>query len=248
MAAGIRALLDVADLIDVVLEVRDARLPRTTAVAGLHPRLKRKPTIVLLNRADLAERAATHVWIDALRDDGAAFATNATHAATLRAARSDLVARPRKRAVLRAAVVGAPNTGKSSVINALVRRKRAVAADRAGVTRHVRWMKLADGIELLDTPGLLEPRIASEDAAWQLFLCGSLPETAFDVEDAVAHFARWLGRRRPSLAPLVDLDAFASARGMRRRGGELDRRNAARKLVAMFRGGELFRLTFEMPE
>lgn len=249
MAAGIRAVLDVADLIDVVIEVRDARVPRATAVVALHPRLKRKPAIILLNRADLAEATPTRVWIAKLKDQGLeAFATTATHAGTLRAARAALLARPRKRAVLRAAVVGAPNTGKSSVINALGRRKRTVVADRAGVTRHTGWSKLEAGVELLDTPGLLPPRVESAEAAWQLSLCGSLPESAFDVEDTVDEFARWLAINRPHYAGRADLDRFANARGMRRRGGELDRRNAARRFVAEFRAGDLFRITFEAPE
>ena len=249
MAAGIRAVLDVADLIDVVIEVRDARVPRATAVAGLHPRLKRKPTIVLLNRADLAEPEATRSWLERLASSGvAAFAVTATHAGTLRPVRAALLGLPRKRGVLRAAVVGAPNTGKSSVINALGRRKRLAVADRAGVTRHARWSKLEPGVELLDTPGLLPPRVESAQTAWQLSLCGSLPESAVDMEETVDEFARWLARSRPRLAARADLDAFAAERGMRRRGGELDRRNAARTFVAQFRAGALFRVTFENPE
>lgn len=249
MAAGIRVVLEMADLIDVVIEVRDARLPRSTGVAHLHPRLRRKPTIVLLNRADLAEADATRKWVEQLKTVNAgAFATIATHAGTLRDARAALLSRPRKRGVLRAAVVGAPNTGKSSVINALGRRKRVAVADRAGVTRHAGWSKLETGVELLDTPGLLPPRVESAQAAWQLSLCGSLPESAFDMEETVDEFARWLAKNRPRSAPLADLDAFAAERGMRRRGGELDRRNAARTFVAMFRAGDLFRVTFERPE
>jgi ribosome biogenesis GTPase A len=248
MAAGIRAVVAVADLIDIVIEVRDARVPRSTAVADLHPRLRSKSQIALLNRADLAEDAATAAWLSALKAGGrAAFSTVGTKAATLRALRADLLSRPRKRAVLRVAVVGAPNTGKSSVINGLSRHKRAVVADKAGVTRHVRWLKLETGVELLDTPGLLPPRIVGDDAAWQLSLCGSLPETAFDVEETVAHLHAWLARHKAQLAASTELDAFAQARGMRRRGGELDRLNAARKLVSLFRAGKLFRATFEMP-
>ena len=249
MAAGIKRLLEAADLIDVVIEVRDARLPRSTAVADQHPRLSRKPRIVLLNRADLAAPPATARWVETLSTSARpVLAGVATQAATLRPLRDLLLARPRKHGVIRAAVLGAPNTGKSSVINALGRRKRATVEDRAGVTRHLRWMKIADGVELLDTPGLLPPRITSEDAAWQLALCGSLPESAFDVEETVDRLAHWLAERRPALAPRADLDAFAQARGMRRRGGELDRRNAARRFVAEFRAGDLFRITFEAPE
>jgi ribosome biogenesis GTPase A len=249
MAAGMRAVLEVADVIDIVVEVRDARLPRSTAVAHLHRRLAHKPQIAVLNRYDLAEEGATAAWIQALRAGGlAAFACVGTRAGTLRALRADLLARPRKRGRLRIAVVGAPNTGKSSFINALSRTKRAIAQDRPGVTRHVRWLDLEPGVQLLDTPGLLAPRILAADAAWQLALCGSLPETAHDVEETVTHFHRWLKVHRPQLASKADLEAFASVRGMRRRGGEIDRVNAARKLVALFRAGELFRITFERPD
>lgn len=249
MAAGMRSVVEVADLIDVVIEVRDARLPRSTAVADLHPRLRHKPAIALLNRCDLAEDGATAAWLAALRaGERTCFSTVGTRAGTLRELRADLLSRPRKRGILRAAVVGAPNTGKSSVINALSRNKRASVADKAGVTRRVRWLKLETGVELLDTPGLLPPRIVGEEAAWQLSLCGSLPETAFDVEETVAHLRRWLELHRPRLASHADLDSFAAARGMRRRGGELDRLNAARKLVSLFRAGKLFRVTFELPE
>ena len=249
MAAGLRSLLEVTDLIDIVIEVRDARVPRATAVAGLHPRLRKKPIISLLNRSDLAEDGATAAWLRVLRAGGGrAYATVGTRAATLRDLRNDILGRPRKRGVLRAAVVGAPNTGKSSVINALSRNKRAPVENRAGVTRHVRWLKLEPGVELLDTPGLLPPRIERVDDAWQLLLCGSLPETAFDVEEAVARLRNWLQEHKPDVAAQADLGGFAQTRGMLRRGGELDRLNAARKLVSLFRAGKLFRLTFEMPE
>jgi len=250
MAAGIRSVLAVADLVDVVIEVRDARLPRSTAVASLHPRLGRKPLLVLLNRSDLAEAGPTKHWREALAEAGhAAFACDARRAATLREVRSNLVARPRKRGpVLRAVVVGAPNTGKSSVINALSRSKRARVSDRPGVTRHALWLKLESGVELLDTPGVLAPRITDRQAAWKLALCGSLPESAFDVEETVTQLHAWLSRNRPALAGLADLDAFSAARGMRRHGGEPDRVNAARKLVSLFRTGKLFRLTLETPE
>ena len=243
-----RAVVAVADLVDVVVEVRDARLPRSTAVASLHQRLKNKPLVVLLNRSDLADRRMTALWLGALHDAGlASFGCVGNRAGTLREVRADLLARPRKRGVLRIAVVGAPNTGKSSVINALSRTKRAVAQNRPGVTRGVSWLALEKGVALLDTPGLLAPRIVDAESAWQLALCGSMPEAAHDVEETVRRLHEWLAQNKPEFAPQADLDAFAAARGMRRRGGELDRTNAARTFVSEFRSGKLFRVTFERP-
>ncbi len=245
MAAGLRAVVEAADLIDMVLEVRDARLPLATATAKLH-RLKSKPTFVLLNRKDLAEDAGTRAWLKSLSDNGVeAFAGSGTHAATLRSLRAALAAYKGKRARTRIAVVGAPNTGKSSVINSLVRRKRTVVEDRAGVTRHVRWIALDDRVDILDTPGVLEPKISNKTMAWQLALCGILPESAFDVDEVIEQFAAWISRERPELASKVDLESFSRQRGMLRRGGEIDRRNAAGALLREFRTGKLGRFTFE---
>lgn len=249
MAAGVRAVFDAAALIDVVIEVRDARVPRSTDVASLHPRLKTKPALVLLNRKDLADSAATHAWLASLANSGvAAFSTVGKSAVTLKPVRSALVQMPRRRAKLRAAVIGAPNTGKSSVINSLARRHKAIAANKPGVTRETRWIAVSEHADLLDTPGVLEPKITNPTAAWQLALCGVLPESAFDPEEVVGHFHSWLGRHRPELAAATDLDVFARTHGMLRRGGELDRRNAARAMIAAFRAGKLGHVTFEQPK
>jgi len=248
MAAGKRAIDERASLIDLVVEVRDARLPVATAVAGLHPKLRSKPRVTLLNREDLADPKATTRWLRSLRAGGPAYATIGTRAESLRGAREAIAAWPRRRATLHVAVVGAPNTGKSSVINALARRKRAVAQDRAGITRHVRWLALAPGIELLDSPGVLPPKIVSKDAAWQLAACGCLPESAYDAEDVVERLSAWLrAAGLAAAAARVDLSGFARAHGMLRKGGEVDSAAAARKLLAQFRSGSLGRFTFEVP-
>jgi len=248
MAAGARAVASVADLVDAVVEVRDARLPRATAVATLHQKLRSKPTLVLLNRADLADPQATKAWLAFLSRTGErASAGTGTRAGSLHKLREALLSHQRRTGKLKIAVVGAPNTGKSSVINALAHRKRAVAQNRPGVTRHARWLTLAAGVVILDTPGVLAPKIVDADAAWQLALCGCLPESAYDPESVVGQFGAWLRESAPELAHRAELEAFATAHGMKRRGGELDRLGAARKMIAMFRAGRLGRFTFERP-
>ncbi|HME82121.1 MAG TPA: YlqF/YawG family GTPase [Candidatus Eremiobacteraceae bacterium] len=248
MAAGMRALDEFAGLIDLVVEVRDARVPAATAVAGLHPKLRAKPRLIVLNREDLADPRATTAWVRALRAQWPAYATMGTNAATLRAVRTAIASAPRRRAVLHVAVVGAPNTGKSSVINGLSRRKRARAQDRPGVTRHAQWLALVPGTELLDTPGVLPPKIVDRDAAWQLAACGCLPETAYDPEAVVERLGAWLKEHGPAhAAARVSIEEFARARGMLRKGGEVDRAGAARTLLVEFRAGTLGRFTFELP-
>ena len=249
MVAGMRQVASLARVIDVVIEVRDARVPAATAVSHLHTGLRAKPRLVVLNREDLADPAATARWLRALRRDQPAFAVIGTSAASLREVRVRLLAMPHRRGALHAAVVGAPNTGKSSVLNALSRRKRAIAQDRAGVTRHARWLPLGDSVRLLDTPGVLAPKITSRDAAWQLAACGCLPETAYDPEDVVERLGAWLRARGfDDAAARTDLTKFAASHGMLRKGGEIDRPGAARKLLALFRSGTLGRFTFELPD
>jgi ribosome biogenesis GTPase A len=248
MAAGLRAVVEAADLIDLVLEVRDARLPRSTHVADLHRRLRSKPALVLLNRKDLADPATTHAWLVQLSNRATAFAGNGTSAATLRPLRAAITSFKGRRTRTRVAVVGAPNTGKSSVINALVHRKRALVQDKAGVTRHVRWIALDDKVDILDTPGVLAPRVTSQTVAWQLAACGILPESAFDAEDVVERLSAWLGRSATHSSGALEVETFARERGMLRRGGEIDRRSAARAYLKEFRAGHLGRVTFELAE
>jgi ribosome biogenesis GTPase A len=249
MAAGMRELEALASGIDAVIEVRDARVPAATAAKDLHVKLRGKPRLVVLNRADLADGRATDRWLAALRELQPAFATIGTSASSLHPLRAALAEMPKRRAVLHVAVVGAPNTGKSSVINALSRRKRAVAQNRAGVTRRTRWLRLDGGIALLDTPGVLAPKIMSREAAWQLAVCGCLPETAYDPEEVVERMGAWLRANGFSQAAArSDLVEFAKSHGMLRKGGEIDRPGAARKLLALFRAGSLGRFTFELPK
>jgi ribosome biogenesis GTPase A len=247
MAAGLRALLASADLLDVIIEVRDARMPRSTSVVHLHPKLRAKPLIVLLNREELAVTDATAQWIAALSTSGLqTFSGIGTRAASLGPLRTALLRFRARRSKVRAAVVGAPNTGKSSVINALVRRKRTVTENKAGVTRHVRWVALSETTDLLDTPGLLQPKIPNATVAWQLALCGILPESAVDAETVVARLSAWLVEHPTQRGNIPTLETFATERGMLRSKGALDLANAARAFVASFRSGAFGRHTFEL--
>ncbi|MBC5823919.1 MAG: 50S ribosome-binding GTPase [Candidatus Eremiobacteraeota bacterium] len=240
-----RALEGIADLIDIFIEVRDARIPAATDVAASRAKLRSKPVFIVLNRADLADAKATAAWLAHLRAVGkSAFAGVGKEPSSLNRLRSALLSQGRRGKRLRLAVVGAPNAGKSSVINALARQKRAVVRDQPGVTRKLEWRQLGLDADILDTPGVLSPRIDSADAAWQLALCGILPEKAFDPEEVAERFCRWSG----CLASALDVDAFAARRGRLRRGGELDRAAAARSLIAAFRTGALGRMTFERPQ
>ncbi|MGH8164939.1 MAG: YlqF/YawG family GTPase, partial [Rhodanobacteraceae bacterium] len=150
------------------------------------------------------------------------------------------------RGTLRAMVVGLPNSGKSSVINGLLRRSAAKTEDRAGVTRQLQWFRVENNLELMDTPGILVPKIPPGDAQWKLALVGAVPRERYDPEDIVARFHAWLNRDRPRLS-VPDLETFARARGFVRRGGETALHNAAQAYIKDFNDGKFGRLTLEAP-
>jgi ribosome biogenesis GTPase A len=148
---------------------------------------------------------------------------------------------------MRAMVVGIPNTGKSSIINGLLRRTAAKTADKAGVTRSLQWFRVQPKFEVMDTPGILVPKIASPAAQWQLALTGALPRERFDPEDVAARFAAWAHEERPA-AGVPDLESFARARGFARRGGEIDLHNAAGAFLKEYGDAKFGRFSFERPE
>jgi ribosome biogenesis GTPase A len=145
----------------------------------------------------------------------------------------------------RAMVVGIPNSGKSSVINGLVGRSVARTEDRAGVTRQLQWFKVGGGLELMDTPGILVPRIPTADAQWKLALVAAVPRDHYDPEDVVARFHRWLTEKTGGRTKVPDLSAFAQMRGFVRHGGESDYHNAAQSYVKDFNDGKFGRITLE---
>jgi ribosome biogenesis GTPase A len=244
MVAAMRRMADYIKLVDVVIEVADARVP----ASGFNPMLDEaaghKRRLKILTRDDLAERPETVHWLEALGPP--ALSVNArTHGAFVEVKRRlrDLVSgghRPQ-----RALVVGIPNSGKSSVINGLAGRSVARTEDRAGVTRQLQWFKVGSELEVMDTPGILVPRIASADAQWKLALVGAVPRDHYDPEDVAGRFHRWLTEKTGGRTKVPDLPAFAQARGFVRRGGESDYHNAARSYVKDVNDGKFGRITLE---
>ncbi len=247
MATAMRQLAERLRIVDVVVEVRDARLPQSSANPALDRLAAHKPRLVVLGREDLADPHATREWLAWFERAGrTAVAVNAKEQGTVKrvgAALGDLAGPGPTRAM----VVGIPNTGKSSIINGLLRRTAARAEDKAGVTRSLQWFRVQPKLEVMDTPGILVPKIATRDAQWQLALTGALPRERFAAEEVVDAFVAWARERRPS-AGIPDLAAFASARGFARRGGELDLHNAAGAFVRAFNDAAFGRFTFELPE
>ena len=247
MAKAMRKLGERLRIVDVIIEVIDARLPRASSNPALDALAERKPRLVVLGREDLADPHATRDWIAWYGENGRrAIPVNGKDQTSVKRIAVALDELLSGSGAARAMVVGIPNTGKSSIINGLLRRTAAKAQDKAGVTRSLQWFRVQPKLEVMDTPGILVPKIATPEAQWQLALTGALPRERFNAEEVVGRFVAWAHERRPAL-DVPDLERFARARGFARRGGELDLHNAAGAFLKDFGDGKFGRITFELP-
>ena len=204
IAKAEKALTASLEKVDLVIEVRDARIPLATA----HPRLQRwiqaKQHLLVVNRRDMVSEAArkdwdrwfrerdqTPWWCDARSGTGVSQLQQAAirSGEALNARRLGRGMRPRP---VRALMLGFPNVGKSALINRLVRKKVVESARKAGVTRSLRWVRLGQDIDLLDAPGVLPPRLDDQQAALRLALCDDIGQAAYDTEAAALAFVQLL--------------------------------------------------------
>lgn len=190
--------------VDLILEVRDARIPLATSHPHLHKWIKGKKHLLVINRLDMISENAREAWENWFRRQGqtpwwcdaqAGTGVKQLQLAAIQAG-NDLNERRRSRGMLnrpvRALTLGFPNVGKSALINRLVRKKVVMSSRRAGVTRSLRWVRLGQKIDLLDAPGVLPPRLDDQKAALKLALCDDIGQAAYDVELVAIAFLKML--------------------------------------------------------
>ena len=271
MAKARRMLAESVKLVDVVIEMVDARAPASTRNPDFDDLFGTKPRVVVLNKADLADPEATRAWIRAYRArgwDAISFSANAgkgvKEAVSLveRAARP-VVERMKAKGVnktVRAMIVGIPNVGKSTFINRLRGSAAAKAGNRPGVTRGKQWIVVGPYLEFLDTPGMLWPKFEDKEAARRLAFLGSIRGEIMDNERLSAELLEFLRDRAPEGAKArlkIDMDAEKSGEQLleeacRRRGWLLpgarpDTERASALILDEFRSGKMGRLTLEAP-
>lgn len=269
MAKAKRLLADQLRRVDAVIELCDARLPVSSRNPDLDGLLRGKKRLLVLGKADLADETASRQWLAFFgRTHQEAFAFNATRASAKDAVRriekltEEAVARQAARGVrktVRAMVVGVPNVGKSTFINRLNGTPVAITGDRPGVTRANRWVRVGPYLELLDTPGLLWPRLDDAQAAMRLAWLGTIRDEILDGEALAISLLGALLAARPQavcdrfkLAPASAalrgpalLEAVCAGRGFLMAGGVFDTERAAAIVLDEFRGGKLGRITLE---
>jgi ribosome biogenesis GTPase A len=247
MAKAMRRLGEDIGAIDVVIEVADARTPLTGTNPALARLAGKRPRILVLTRAQLADPTQTRAWLAYYAAEGrTALAIDAKDRAGVARLRTalEVMAKGIARASARAIVLGIPNAGKSTAINAIAGRNVARAEDRAGVTRSRQWFRVGDSLEIMDTAGILVPKIDTPEAQWKLAFVGAVPRARFDAEDVVARFHRWLAARDPETS-VPDLETFAQTRGFVRHGTLPDTHNAAWSYMKDWSDGKFGRMTLE---
>lgn len=258
MAKAKKQLSELMKLLDIILEVRDARAPASSHNNDLEPLLQRRPYLIILNKSDLADPNATASWLRTLKSKGlnvvALNARDGKGIGEVWDAISRLLAPKQLKRAGRVGVIGIPNAGKSSVLNRLLGTGSAKTGNMPGITRGKQWVK-RNGLEILDTPGLLPPKIASEEDAVTLALLGTIREEIIPVYDLVLILLEKYGAKlfadKDSFdaagSPEAQLEWYAGLRGFLVKGGAPDLNRAATTLLKEFRDGRLGRITLEAP-
>lgn len=265
-----RMLQENLKMIDVVVEILDARAPLASRNPDFDDLFAGKARVVLLNKSDLADSNATKRWITHFNRRGIeAAGISATGGSAKKIAVSliEKAAKPRVDAmklkgvnkVVRCMIVGIPNVGKSTLINRIAGQNRAEVGDKPGVTRGKQWVKITPYLELMDTPGMLWPKLEDQELAKHLAFLGSIKDEVMDSEELALDLLAYLNQFVPAQVaeryskvtaetPKEELlNAVCRSRGFLLRGGELDTERAAHVSLDEFRAGKVARITLEQP-
>lgn len=273
MAKTRRLIKESLSLVDGVTEIIDARIPYSSSNPELEELINNKPRIVLLNKCDLADKETTNQWVEYYKKKGVrAIPVDCrtgkglnNYIAAVREVLKDVIKKNEDRGMpgkaLRIMVVGIPNTGKSSFINRMAGAAKAKVADKAGVTRHNQWFSLGNGIELLDTPGVLWPKFDDPKVGDRLAFIGSVKDEILDAETLAIRLLEVMKNDYPDrlserykIADFVHKEAWevlemiGKKRGMMIKGGEIDYERASVMLLDEYRGGKLGTISLEKPE
>jgi len=277
MTRARRQIEEKLKLIDVAIELLDARLPASSRNPMIGDILGAKPRLVLLNKSDLADPAATERWVEKLAEDQvkvmAIDASAGTGVRDILPRAKDLMAPKfeawRKKGMepraIRTLIVGIPNVGKSTLINRLAGRSVAATGDRPGVTKGQQWIKFGKEMELLDTPGILWPKFDDPLVGFRLAATGAIRDEILNSEDVAFFLAKLLCDRYPGvfaerygIEKLPDdlddphqvvelLEAIGRRRGAIMSGGKINLAKASDAFLHDLRTGKLGRITLELP-
>ncbi|WP_028550403.1 ribosome biogenesis GTPase YlqF [Paenibacillus sp. UNC451MF] len=278
MTRARRQIQDKLKLIDVVIELLDARIPLSSRNPMIDEILQNKPRLVLLNKNDLADPAATEKWVAYFAEKGLQAlpvdAANGNQMKEIMARCKQLMSekieaqlrkgiKPR---AIRALIVGIPNVGKSTLINRLAGRKIAATGDKPGVTKGQQWIKVGSEMELLDTPGILWPKFEDQQVGMRLAATGAIKEELLNTVDIAFYTMKYLTvqygtslKERFGIEKLPEdpddtdaivevMEAIGRKRGALMSGGRVDLEKASLTILRELRAGKMGRISLETPD
>lgn len=252
-------------LVDLIIEVIDARIPISSRNPIIDDLVKNKQRIIVLNKSDLSDESVNADWAEELRKDGSIVlqmncmsgqGTNQLFKVLTRLQDEKNKDQIRKKP-LRMMIVGVPNVGKSSLINRMTGKKSAKTGDRPGVTKGKQWLTLENGMQLLDTPGILWPKFEDPEVGLNLAFCGSIKDEILDMATLALELIKVLTADYPKLLMerykleslsgdgLQNMEAIALKRGFILSGKRIDYERCAKTVLDEFRGGIIGRITLE---
>ncbi|PFM48945.1 ribosome biogenesis GTPase YlqF [Bacillus cereus] len=272
MAKARRQVTEKLKLIDVVIELVDARLPLSSRNPMIDEIITHKPRLVVLNKADMADDRLTKQWIAYFKEKGhMAISINAQAGQGMKEIAAackvlvkekfdKMVAKGIRTRAIRALIVGIPNVGKSTLINKLAKKNIAKTGDRPGVTTAQQWIKVGKEMELLDTPGILWPKFEDQLVGLRLATTGAIKDSILNLQDVAVYALRFMEKHYPERLKerynlneipedIVELfDAIGKNRGCLMGGGMIDYDKTSELVLRELRGGKLGKMTFETPE
>lgn len=252
-------------MVDIVIEVIDARIPVSSRNPIIDELVKNKRRLIILNKSDLSDPKANEAWAETFKKQGNLVLTMNCMTGIGVGQLYKLLSRLQdeknegqlRKKSLRMMIVGVPNVGKSSLINRMTGKKSAKTGDRPGVTKGKHWLGLENGMQLLDTPGILWPKFEDPQVGLNLAFCGSIKDEILDTASLALELIKVLQRDYPQLLrerykldeldedALVNMEAIAAKRGFILSGKRVDYERCARTVLDEFRGGKIGNITLE---
>ncbi len=268
MTKAKRMMQEDIKLIDLIIELVDARVPLSSRNPDIDELGKNKSRLILLNKSDLADERQNEAWAEYFKEKGFFVAKiNSKSGAGVKAVNGVIqeackakIERDRRRGIknrpIRAMVVGIPNVGKSTFINTFAGKACAKTGNKPGVTKGKQWIRLNKGVELLDTPGILWPKFEDQQVGIRLAMIGSIKDEILNIDELSLLLIQYLTEQYPGYLakrydieevgkPVEILEAIAENRKCLLKGGELDYSKAAALLIDDFRSGKIGRITLE---
>ena len=266
MHKAIREMTNILPDVDLVIELLDARLPASSENPLIMALRGNKPSIKILSKSDLADPETTSLWQAHFEQDTSVktlqttLDLNGKPQKIVRLCQALVPSRVKANLNMLVMVTGIPNVGKSTLINALAGRKVAKTGNEPAITKGQQRIKLGQGIMLLDTPGILWPKIENENSGYRLAASGAIKDTAMGIEDVAFYLADYLIKRYPKAlkdrydmvsVPITEfefIELLGARRGCLGSGGRVDLEKASAILVNEFRAGLLGSITLETPD